>query len=259
MYATNYFENAMINLMRAQSITAPAKMYLALFLSVPADDGTGGTEISYSGYARQEVTFSAPATEGAGLSMGNTSLISFPESSSSAGNVQCVAVFDSLTGGNMWLYGPLDTPLNVQAGVSPVFQAGSVKWIWSGNLSTTYRTAIMNTLRGTNCSGFSPYVGFCNGDPTTTGNEFSGNGYARVSVTMTAPTQQANGTALTQNSADIVSNVSTGNWGTLNTVAIYDASTAGNAYAVIPLGTSYSIPVGSSVGFHAGNLQMNIN
>ena len=117
----------------------------------------------------------------------------------------------------------------------------------------------MNTLRGTNCSGFSPYVGFCNGDPTGAGSEFSGNNYSRVSVTMTAPAQQASGAALSQNSADILSGVATGNWGALNTVAIFDASSSGNAYAVISLGTSYNATSGYAVGFHAGDLQFSVN
>ena len=259
MYATNYFENAMLNLMRGTSITAPATMYLALFLSNPGDDGTSGTEITYSGYERKAITFSTPAASGSGLVTQNTTMISFPESSTSAGTVTYVAVYDDQSAGNMWLYGQLDTPLTVQTGVSPVFQAGTVKWIWSGNLSTYYRTAIMNTLRATNCSGFSPYVGFCNGDPTGAGNEFSGNNYSRVAVTMTAPAQQSSGTALSQNSADVLSSVATGNWGTLDTVAIFDASTGGHAYAVISLGTSYNATSGYAVGFHAGALQMNVN
>lgn len=259
MYATNYFENAMLNLMRGQSITAPGTMYLALYLTNPSDTGTDGQEITYSGYARQAVTFSAPAASGGGLVIQNTALISFPEASTSAGTVNYVAVCDSASGGNMWLYGQLDTPLAVQTGVSPVFRAGSVKWIWTGNLSTYYRTAIMNTVRGTNCSGFAPYVGFCNGDPTGSGSEFSGNNYARVSVTMTAPAQQSSGTALSQNTADVLTPIATGNWGTLNTVAIFDAETAGNAYGVISLGTSYNVTAGYACGFHAGALQFNIN
>ena len=127
MYATNYFENAMLNLMRGASITAPSTMYLALFFCPPGDSGTEGQEITYSGYARQAVTFSAPAASGSGLVIENTALISFPEASTSAGNVTYVAVYDSLTSGNMYLWGQLDTPLAVQTGVSPVFRAGSVK------------------------------------------------------------------------------------------------------------------------------------
>ena len=205
------------------------------------------------------MTFSAPAASGSGLMIENTALISFPEATTSAGTVTYVAVYDSLSGGNMWLWGQLDTPLAVQTGVSPVFRAGSVRWIWTGNLTTYYRTAIMNTLRGTNCSGFSPYVGFCNGDTTGSGSEFSGNNYARVAVTMTAPAQQSSGTALSQNTADVLSSVATGNWGTLNTIAIFDAQSSGNAYGVINLGTSYNVTSGYAVGFHAGALQFNIN
>lgn len=259
MYATNYFEEAMLNLMRSTNITAPSALYLALYQSNPTDTGAAGTEAAYAGYARQPITFSAPAASGNGLAMQNTSLITFPEAPATSGTVTYVAVIDSLSGGNMWLYGQLDQPLVIQAGVSPVFRAGSVKWIWSGNLSTYYRTAIMNTLRGTSCSGFSPYIALCNGDPTDMGNEFSGNNYTRISVTMTAPAQQSSGTALSQNTADVISGIATGNWGTLTTVAIYDAQSSGNAYAVLNIGTSYNVTSGYSVGFHAGDLQFNIN
>lgn len=259
MYASNYFENAMINLMRGQSIAAPATLYLALFLSNPGDTGTDGTEVSYTGYARQPITFSAPTASGSGLMMQNTSLINFEESATSAGTVTYVAVFDSLTGGNMYLYGQLDVSLVIQTGVSPVFRAGSIKWIWSGNLTTYYRTQIMNTLRGTNCVGFSPYIALCNGDPASSGSEFSGGEYERIAVTMSAPAQQQSGTAMSQNIADVLSNISTSNWGTLTYVCIYDAQTGGSAFAAISLGRSYSVPLGTAIGFHAGDLQFNVN
>ena len=55
MYATNYFEEKMLNLMHGYNISAPEKLYLELFLTDPGDAGTGGTPISYSGYARQEI------------------------------------------------------------------------------------------------------------------------------------------------------------------------------------------------------------
>ena len=64
MYATNYFENLMLNVARQQNISAPATVYLALYQSNPSDTGTGGTEVSYTGYARQAITFSAPAVSG---------------------------------------------------------------------------------------------------------------------------------------------------------------------------------------------------
>lgn len=259
MYASNYFENLMLNLMRGQAISAPANLYLGLFLSNPTDDGASGTEISYSGYARQPITFSAPAASGSGMMIQNTAEITFPESQIAAGSVLYVGVFDSLSGGNMWLYGALDTPLVVNAGVSPKFRANSVKWTWTGNLTTFYKTAIMNTLRGTSLNGFTPYIGFGNGDPTDTGNEFSGNNYARVQASMSAPVQQSTGAAMSQNSADLETNIASGNWGTFDTVTIFDASSSGNAYAVLTLASSYNILSNFNISIDAGTLQVSIN
>lgn len=261
MWATNYFEDYMLNLMRGQNIPAQENMYLALFLSNPSDTGTAGTEISYSGYARQKITFTIPTPSGNGLMTQNASSISFPESPVAISSpVTYVGVYDSATigTGHMWLYGQLDTPLTVQAGVSPVFREGNVKWIWSGNLTTYYRTAVMNTLRNVACSGFSPYIAFCNGDPTTTGSEFSGNNYARVAVTMTVPAQQASGADMSQNESEVITPISTGSWGTLTHVAICDNSTGGNYFAVQSTNT-YITPSGTAIGFHAGALQFNVN
>ena len=259
MYASNYFEEQMLNLMRGQSITAPSHLYLGLFLTNPTDTGTGGTEVSYSGYARQEIAFSAPAAAGSGMKIQNTAEITFPESAIDAGTVTYIGVFDAQSNGNMLLYAQLSTSLKIQPGVSPVFRAGSVSWTWSGNLSTYYKTAIMNTLRGTNCAGFSPYLALCNGDPTGSGTEFSGGNYARIACTMSAPSQQVSGAAMSQNSAQVVSNVSTAAWGDLSHVAICNASTSGNVFAVVALDVTYNLISGASVGFKAGRVQVSIN
>ena len=259
MYASNFSENAALNLMRGQSVSAPSTLYLALFLSNPGDTGSEGTEISYTGYERQQIAFSAPAASGSGLMVQNTSLISFAEASSSAGTVTFVGVFDSLTGGNMWLYAPLDIGLVVQSGVSPVFRAGGIKFILSGQFSTYYRTQILNILRGTNCVGFAPYLALCNGDPTASGSEFSGGDYARIAVTMGAPSQQASGAALSVNLNDAMSNISTANWGSLTHAAIYDAETGGSPFAIVDLGRSYAAPIGTAMGVHAGDLQISFN
>lgn len=48
MYATNHFEEIMLNLARGISASAPETMYLALYLNDPGDDGAG-TEVSYPG------------------------------------------------------------------------------------------------------------------------------------------------------------------------------------------------------------------
>lgn len=259
MYATDYFENRMLGLLRGQNITAPANVYLALFFSNPTDTGTGGTEVSYTNYARQPVTFSAPAASGTGLMIQNASQISFAEASTNVGTVTHIGLYDALSGGNLLLYGQLDTPLTVQAQVTPVFRAGSIKWIWSGNLTQTYRARIMGTLRGTSCSGFTPYIALCNGDPTGAGSEFSGGDYARIPVTFSAGEQQASGACQASNTDDIMSNTSTSAWGQQTHVAICDASSGGEYFAVLALAETFNMISGSASGFRAGDLKVNIN
>lgn len=255
MYATNYFEALMLRLLRGQNITAPATMYLALFPGNPSDTGTGVDEIIYSGYQRQPVTFAEPTASGSGMMIQNVGTITFPESSTSAGTVTYVGLYGSLTGGNMWLYGQLNSPLVIQNGVSPVFREGSIRWIWTGNFTTYYKTAIMNIMRGSNCSGFTPYIGLLNGSA-----EFSGNGYSRrPAYFLQEPEQQTSGTCLTYNTNEIITAAATGTWGTLNTVAVYDSETEGNAFAIITLSTSYNVTSGYQVGFHVGALQISVN
>lgn len=259
MYATNFFEESMLNLMRSTPITAPTTMYLALFQSNPTDTGVAGVEANYTGYTRMPITFREPYAQASGSSvyiLENAAEISFAEASASGNTITHVAIMDALTGGNMWLYGALDQSLVIQAGVTPVFRAGSLQWTWSGNFSVAYKTAIMNTLRGTTCAGFVPYVGLCSAN----GNEFNGTRYARFSVSMDTPDQNQNtGVAYTANTAEVLSNTAGSDWGTLNIIKIFNASSSGTEFASIQLDNSYAITTGSAVGFHAGDLVVTVN
>ena len=265
MYASNFFEEKMLGLLKGSSITAPANLYLGLFLSNPGDTGTAGTEVSYTGYARQPITFSAPAAvSGAtsGMVLSNSAVITFPESTTSSSvTAQYIGVFDAATGGNMYLYGQLDTPLVIQSGVSPVFRAGAIQMIWSGNLSTYYRTAIMNTLRGINCAGFSPYIAYYNSNPASGGVEVQASDYSRMAVTFGDITQQdsGSGAALVQNRTQVMTPNATSNWGNVAYVGICDASTEGNYFMAISLGATFSVAAGTSIGFKAGDLKISIN
>jgi hypothetical protein len=258
MYATNFFETKILNLARGTSITAPVKMYLGLFLNNPTDIG-GGTEISYSGYSRKEIAFDAPIASGTGLSIQNTSVISFAESPSLVGSVGYIGIFDALSGGNMWLYGQLGTPLNVQTGVSPVVRVGTIKYVMSGNLNTYYRTAILNTLRGFNCPGFFPYYALMTGNPDSGGIEFSGSGYARTAIAFGDPSEQANGNMQISNTALATTPESTGLWGTLSHISLYDAPSNGNPFITVQLNMSYDMIAGSVCQFQVGAFKVNIN
>lgn len=66
MYACDYLENGVLNVLRGVTFAAPAKVYLALYLNDPGEDGASGTEVSYAGYKRIEIDFSSPAETNGG-------------------------------------------------------------------------------------------------------------------------------------------------------------------------------------------------
>jgi hypothetical protein len=102
---SDYSESIIVNtLLRGQSFTGEAIVYLALFESDPGEDGSG-TETSYSGYARQEIilsAFSAGTTN-------NTNAIDFPANANTSASVTIshAAVYDSLTVGECLIKGAL--------------------------------------------------------------------------------------------------------------------------------------------------------
>ena len=268
MYASNYLEEKVLNLMRGssgESLIAPASLQLALFYSNPQESGGEGTEASYQGYVRQPITFGAPqvsASDATILTMSNDTVISFPEAAAAGQSVAYVAVFDNQN--NMLLYSVLNPALTIQAGVTPVFRAGSLKWTWSGNLSTYYRTLIMNTIRGANASisAFNPWIGLYIGNPFSGGLEVSRSDYQRFAVTMGAPVQnETSGVARSVNigDSDNVSVAAESNWGIITYFAMMDAQTNGNIFAAASLGTSYNMLAGSVAGFHPGDLEVTIN
>lgn len=260
MYATNFFEDIILKTMIGETYTPPQNgVYLALFMSDPGDVGDGGYEANYTGYARQQINFSEPGTYNTGLAIENLDLITFGECPANYGLVTHVGVMTSALGGDMLLYGQLDTALSLQQGVTPIFRPGSIRWIFTGNMSNYYRRKIMNIVRGIQCESFQPWLGFCNGNPEADGSEFTGYSYARVSINFSQPAQQENGADMVYNQEPITSPESTGNWGTLSYVAIYDAESNGHPFMIIPLGTAFAVTAQTSIGFNTGSLRVSIN
>lgn len=82
-------------------------VYLALFLNSPTDAGTG-TEVSGTNYVRKPIAFTAPVQiDGKGV-IKNTVDIEFNQAGSNWGTVTHGAIFDSLTGGEMIVWAPLN-------------------------------------------------------------------------------------------------------------------------------------------------------
>jgi hypothetical protein len=124
-------------------------------------------------------------------------------------------------------------------------------------MSNYLENALINaTLRNTSyTSPAAVYVGLYTTDPTdaNTGTEVSGGSYARVAVTMGAP---SNG--VSTNSAAVTFPTATGTWGTVGWIGILDASTSGNLLYHTPLDASKSITSGDIFTIAIGNLSVTL-
>lgn len=258
MYATNFFEDKIVKLLRQARINGLPKVYIGLFLNNPNEEGAG-VELSYTGYTRQEIVFAAPRTDSSGTYITNSNDIAFKESPINVGNATYIGIFDSIVGGNMYLYGQLTVPINVQIGVSPIVRVNGVKFIMSGNVTIEYKTRILNIFRGTDCLSFFVYLGLLNGNPESGGNEFNGTGYQRTQVIIGQPELLPDGKTQVSNINPVITPEASDNWGTLTHIGIYDAETGGNAFMYIPLGNSYNMITGTVCQFLAGKLKFSVN
>jgi len=117
---SDYFENAIIETMRATGITAAAA-YVALYTSDPTDADTG-TEVSGGSYARQLAGLSAAS----GGASSNAADITFPTATASWGTVTHVGLRDAVTAGNLLMHSALDASKTVGSGDTFKINAGDL-------------------------------------------------------------------------------------------------------------------------------------
>jgi hypothetical protein len=124
---SNYLEARVLNhIFRGTASTSPSTLYVALFLNNPTDAATG-TEVSGTGYARRTVTFTAPTQVNGAAQITNEQDIEFAQAGSNWGTVTHAAIYDALTGGNMYYYGPLNSPKEIQTSDILKVLAGELK------------------------------------------------------------------------------------------------------------------------------------
>lgn len=141
---SNYFQNKMIDwLLRAQSFTAPATVYIALATVTPVAGNTTacGTEVTGGSYARVSVTSSLAnwaGTQSAGSTVAssgtsgqtsNNATITFPAPTGNWGTVVGFCIMDAATVGNMLIFAPLTTSKTVNNGdAAPSFAIGALTY-----------------------------------------------------------------------------------------------------------------------------------
>jgi len=124
---TNYLEAALMNhTFRNSAYSSPTTVYLALFTTATADDGTG-TEVTGGSYARQPVAFAAGSQVNGAYQIANSADVEFPIATANWGTVTHAAMFDALSGGNMLIHGALTTSRTVNTNDQIKFSAGDLK------------------------------------------------------------------------------------------------------------------------------------
>jgi hypothetical protein len=122
--------------------------------------------------------------------------------------------------------------------------------------TTLHEAAILNVMRGTTLTAFTPYVGLFTAAPTDAGGgtECSGGNYARQSITFGAPSGTPNNVA---NSGIITFGTVT--WtGTVVAWGIFDALTIGNLRYWLAV-TGQAVASGNIVQFNSGVLVVQVD
>jgi len=121
---SNYAEDKILeHMLNGVVWAAPATVYVSLYTSEPGDDDSG-SEVSGFGYAR--VAMTGGWTNVSGTST-NTALVTFPTASGGSwGILTHFGVHDASSGGNLLVYGALDTPTNIADTNIAEFAAGAL-------------------------------------------------------------------------------------------------------------------------------------
>lgn len=268
----DYAENKLVDMVRAQTWTPSASLYMAL-CSAASDSAV--TELAGTGYARVAVTSnltnwagtqgagSTSASSGTSHASSNNGTINWGTSGSAWGTANYVAMFDAASSGNLICFLPITTivigssqavslaagalsfSLGLTGGCSDYLANKLIDFIWRGQSFTfpaTMYEALL-TAAPSNAGG---------------GTEVGGGiGYARVSITGSlanwAGTQSAGSTSASSGTGGLTSNNNpitfpspTGTWGAVGWSAEYDASSSGNLLFWAPLSATKTVNSGAS-------------
>ena len=118
--------DAVLNVLRGTDLTGVAP-YVGLFSVAPADDNSAGTELAGNGYARQAITFGAPATDAGNVrKVANTNNIQFGPALADWLEAVAFGVFDALANGNLLYWDALTTAKTVLNGDFGQFGVGTL-------------------------------------------------------------------------------------------------------------------------------------
>lgn len=144
---SDYFENAVLNALCNVPL-AVANVYVALFTTLPSEAGAGGVEPAGGAYARQAVTFAAPA----GGAMANTADVLFPQASANWGTVIGFGLCDALAAnGTNCPVGQatlgIDAGGNAEGCYDPnTYRPSQINFVYGGSATTNIDAVTVNNV-----------------------------------------------------------------------------------------------------------------
>ncbi|RLI66364.1 MAG: hypothetical protein DRO67_01275 [Candidatus Asgardarchaeum californiense] len=224
---SNYAENKLLDHVFGTSYTPPTNLYVALFVSDPADDASG-TEASYTGYARKEITFGLSSSR----RVTQDALVTFDQCTGGSNTITHWAVYDASSSGNLLAHGSLTSSKIVSTNKTPSIASGQV-WIeFSSGVISNYLSNELLDHMFNNASYTQPtdvYVGLVettevtDSDTGSTIDELDMTGYARK---LPATGWTVSGSTITNNGI-IDFGTLTGTGETITSAVLVDSSTTG--------------------------------
>lgn len=118
--STNYLTQKYLDfLLKGTAWTPPTTLYIALFNTIPALDGTGASEVSgtSTGYARKPITSSQwVGPSGASIEYHNSVDLEFEEPTADWGTIIGCGLYDAATEGNLFYIATLSAGKAVVVG-----------------------------------------------------------------------------------------------------------------------------------------------
>lgn len=231
---TIFGRNALIDHVYKAAYTPPATVYLALFTT--ATDETGaGTECTATNYSRHAITFAAASsrslTQSADVTFDQVTTDDWPSTG-------YYGIMDAATGGNMLAYGSLSAAIDPVVGNTPKVVSGQCVISIGASSGAGFTDWAANKLldlmfRNQAWSKPSTYFAIATAtvaDTDTSIAEEAGTGYSRTLVAASSFAAASSGANSNSSQIDL-STPTAGDWTLLTSIAVLDASTAGNLIA----------------------------
>lgn len=264
---SDFSESALMNHVFSSSAYTPAAtVYLALCTADPTDAGTGASmnEVGNSNnYTRKAITFGAASAR----RVTQSADVEFDQASGSWGTVTHYAIVDSAThgAGNMLAHGALSTSKSIVNGNTPTVPSGEVYVEIGGAFSVYLANGLLDRMfRNQAFTKPDTFVALTTAtvdedDTGSTLTEPSGNGYARIEVDVNggdAPTWSTISGGALSNTHAVEFGPASGSWGTITSVAVVTASSAGQVLMFSNDLADQAVTTDDTVVFDVGDLDL---